>query len=302
MRILILTGLALGLLPTSKVLAGDPKFDFTKPEPPKDEKAEQGVEWTAAAEAGAIFTTGNSQTTTITSAFKASRKAKENKLSIEAALAYARSGIRTLVDQNGNGLVDSEAEIGETNTTTAETLSGKLRYDRFLTEHNSLFAALLASRDIPAGKELVLGGQLGYSRLLYKTKKTEVSSEIGYDFSREDLTVGDPVAIHSVRVFAGAKSKMGDGVDAEASIEALSNLNEETLPTGRDGKALKDTRINGHTAISAKIGKDLAVQTAFDIKFDNRPGPLAIKNLAPDFVPEATKLDTIFKASLIYSF
>jgi len=37
-------------------------------------------------------------------------------------------------------------------------------------------------------------------------------------------------------------------------------------------------------------------------KYDNRPGPLGVKNLAPGFVPEASSLDTIMKASLIYTF
>ncbi len=302
MRDLILASFILCTLGAGVAEADDPKFDFAKPEPTPDEPATPDVEWNANAEAGAIFTTGNSQTTTMTAAFKTSRKAAMNKLALEASAAYARSAIRTLVDQNGNGLVDNEAEIDSVKTTTAETLGSKVRYDRFLTQHNSLFVAVLGSRDLPAGKELVLGAQVGYSRLLYKSTKTEVSSEIGYDFSREQLTVGDPVAIHSARAFAGAKSTMSEGVDAEGSIELLSNLSEETLPTGKDGSAFKDTRVNAHVALSAKVGKDLAVQTAFDVKYDNRPGPLAIKDLAPGFVPEATKLDTILKASLIYTF
>ena len=62
-----------------------------------------------------------------------------------------------------------------------------------------------------------------------------------------------------------------------------------------------DTRVNGHLGISAKLTRSLAVQTALDIKYDNRPGPLAIKNLAMGFVPEAANLDTIMKASLIYT-
>ncbi len=47
---------------------------------------------------------------------------------------------------------------------------------------------------------------------------------------------------------------------------------------------------------------NLAIQTSVEAKFDNRPGPLKIANLAPGFVPEASSLDTIMKASLIYSF
>jgi hypothetical protein len=47
---------------------------------------------------------------------------------------------------------------------------------------------------------------------------------------------------------------------------------------------------------------NLAFQTSVEAKYDHRPGPLGIKNLAMGFVPEASKLDTIMKASFIYTF
>jgi hypothetical protein len=62
------------------------------------------------------------------------------------------------------------------------------------------------------------------------------------------------------------------------------------------------TRLNLKVAISAKIGLNLAFQTSVEAKYDHRPGPLGIKNLAMGFVPEASKLDTIMKASFIYTF
>ncbi|HLL26006.1 MAG TPA: DUF481 domain-containing protein, partial [Kofleriaceae bacterium] len=163
-----------------------------------------------------------------------------------------------------------------------------------------LFVAALASRDKPAGKEKTLGAQLGYSRQLYKTKFTEAVAELGYDFSREDLTAGDSLSIHSARAFVGYKSELTEGTTVDASLEALTNLNEETLPTGADGGPGKDTRLIAKVGVSAKIGKNLAVQTSIELKYDHRPGPLPIKNLAPGFVPEASSLDTMVKASLIY--
>lgn len=281
-------------------LADDPKFTFGKAEDakPADKK---DVEWAGTAEAGAIFTTGNSETTTLTAGGKVSRKAGKDRVSLEASAAYARSGIRVIDDQNGNGTIDNTDEITTQSTVTAEQVSGKARYDRFLTEHNSLFAALLASRDLPAGKELVLGGQIGYMRQLHKSEHSEVTGEFGYDFAREDLTAGDPLAIHSLRAFVGAKATPSEGVEVDGSVEALSNLNTLDLPTGADGGPFQDTRVNGHVGITAKIGKRLAVQTAIDAKYDHRPGPLQVKGLADGFVPAATKLDMIMKASLIYT-
>jgi hypothetical protein len=287
------------LLAAGPALAGDPKFEYGKHDELKDVKT---PEWTAAAEGGLVLTTGNSETTTITGGFKASRKSGDNKLAIEASGAFAKSGIRVLDDRNGNGVIDDNSEIKTVETTTTEQLASKLRYDRFLTDFNSLFIAALAARDVPAGKDSVLGGQVGYSRRLYKSKVSETVAEIGYDFSREDLTTGDPVSIHSGRVFLGHKAAMTEGALLDASVEGLTNFNRETLPTGKDGAAFRDTRVNLKIAIQAKIGENLAFQTSIEAHFDNRPGPLAIKPLAMGFVPEASSVDTIMKASLIYTF
>ena len=279
--------------------ADDPKFVFGKKDDLKDVK---DVEWAATAEAGLVITTGNSETRTVTAAAKASRKDGDNKLSVEGSIAYARATVRQLNDMNGNGLIDDPSEIQSVTTTTAETFAGKLRYDRFLTEFNSVFVAALAARDLPAGKESVFGAQLGYSRRLYKSKEIEAVGEFGYDFSRENLVVGSPVAIHSARLFVGYKQTLIEGTALDTSLELLTNLNKETLPTGKDGSAFKDTRVNAKFAVLSKLGKSLSVQTALELHYDNRPGPLAIKNLAMGFVPEAEALDTILKAGLIYVF
>ena len=276
-----------------------PKFEFGKSE--EVEKVKD-VEWTAQAEAGIVFTTGNAETTTATGGLKASRKTGQNKLSLEGSLTYAKSGIRVLRDNNANGMIDDGSEITTEETTTAETYAAKARYDRFLTKFNSLFVAVLASRDRPAGKEKVLGAQAGYSRQLFKSKTAEAVAEIGYDYSHEDLVTGNSNSIHSARGYLGYKAEMTEGTTLDAAFEVLTNLNKETLPTGEDGSAGKDTRLNARLAISSKIGKSLAVQTSIEAKYDNRPGPLPIKGLAMGFVPEASNLDTIMKASLIYTF
>jgi len=290
---------AAAILCGSLAYADDPKFEYGK----ADELAKvKGTEWAASAEAGVVFTTGNSETTTGSAGFKASRKKAKNKLAIEGSATYASAGVRVLADKNGNGMIDSAAEITTQNQTTAESLAGKLRYDRFLTEFNSLFIAALVSRDTPAGKQLVLAGQVGYSRRLYKSKTAEAVAEIGLDYDNENLVVGDNLSFVSARAFTGYKADMSEGVTFETSAELLTNLNSETLPTGKDGGIGQDTRFNFKAGISAKIGKNLAFSSTLEAKYDHRPGPLALKNLAMGFVPEATALDTIMKASLIYTF
>jgi hypothetical protein len=106
----------------------------------------------------------------------------------------------------------------------------------------------------------------------------------------------------------GHKAVLGEGAQLDANIEVLTNLNREDLTTTDangnkvDGGPLKDTRINSKVAISARLGINLAFQTALELHYDNRPGPLPVKDLAMGFQPEASTIDTIMKVSFIYTF
>ncbi len=138
---------AVGLLAIATPAAAQ-KFEFGKAE--EVEKVEV-VDWTAVAEAGLVVTTGNSETTTATGTAKASRLDKWNKLALELGFAYARSSVLFVSDDNLDGAI-SEDEIDETESTTAKSWNAKIRYDRFLTAHNSLYVAALAAADEPAGE------------------------------------------------------------------------------------------------------------------------------------------------------
>src|SRR5438128_1031613 len=96
------------IMVAAPVASAQAKFEFGKAE--EVEKVKD-VEWTAQAEAGIVFTTGNAETTTATAGLKASRKTGQNKLSLEGSLTYAKSGIRVLRDNNANGMIDDESEI-----------------------------------------------------------------------------------------------------------------------------------------------------------------------------------------------
>ena len=140
-----------------------PKFEYGKSDDVKDVK---GTEWDATAEAGVVLTSGNSRITTVTGGFKATRKQAKNKFSAEAAGAFARTSNLVANDVNGDMVLQSD-EFRREDKDSAKNVAAKLRYDRFLTEKNSLFIAALAGADPLAGKDLTAGGQVGYSRLLY---------------------------------------------------------------------------------------------------------------------------------------
>ena len=275
-----------------------PKFEYGKADEVKDVKA---TEWDATAEAGLVFTTGNGRTTTITAGAKASRKQKENKFSLEAAATLARASNLVAKDLNGDMMLNAN-EVERQDSTSAQNYLVKLRYDRFLSEFNSIFIAALGGGDVVAGKDFAGGGQLGYARLLYKTERHELSAELGYDFSYEDYVddAADALSIHSARGLVGYKGKLSDTTSVDASAEVLANVNEQSDTVA----AFEDIRANLVGNISAKLSKSMALSFGIAAKFDNVPAPLSIKGFALDAnnPPEALKLDTTTKASLIITF
>lgn len=307
MKISLLASTCALTLGIASLAHAQPKFEFGKADDVKDVK---DTEWTATAEAGLVFTTGNSRTTTVSGALKAARKQKQNKLSIEASGTFAKAstiGVAAFRDHDGDGMNDPMTEpliqddLIRTDKVSAQSYNAKLRYDRFLTEFNSLFVAALGGADEVAGKDFVGGGQAGYSRLLYKTEKHEIAGELGYDFSRESFvdTTNEPINIHSARGFLGYKGKLSETTSVDGSLEVLGNLNEQPGTS-----VMEDIRATGIGSLSTKLTKSVSFAFSLTAKFDNVPASVSFAgytNSTTD-APEALKLDTTTKASLIINF
>ncbi|HJZ87250.1 MAG TPA: DUF481 domain-containing protein [Polyangia bacterium] len=260
------------------------------------------------------MTSGNSRTTTFTLGLSASRKEAGNKFALDAGAAYARSSILVFQDTNGNGAID-RGELRRQDQTTANSWFTKARYDRFLSEHNSAYLSALASADQPAGKDFVGGGQIGYSRQLFKTDQHELVAELGYDLSYESyLTpVDSSVTIHSARIFVGHTSKLTDATSAFANVEALLNLNSESTLNADDDTGmtktvdpLSDTRVNIKAGLTTTLWKNISFSFGFTLKYDHNPAPLPAPKGAPayaaGFQPFADTVDTITEAALIVNF
>lgn len=299
---------AIASLLGGRAFAQDPKFQFGKPEEVKE------VEWKAQAKMGLVLTTGNSQNTTFTAGTSLSRKEKENKFSFDAGLAYAKSSIFVLNDLNMNGTIDNRMELQRLDSTTANQWFAKARYDRFFTEHNSAYVSANFAGDEVAGKDLDAGGQIGYSRQLYKDDKHESIAELGYDFMYEKLSASpDAVIVHSARIFLGHTSKLTASTAVFANFEVLFNLNTEDKAfrqVAMDMKALgvdafDDTRINAKAGLTTTLWKNISFAFSYALKYDHAPAPLPAPKgtmFAPDFVPFAETLDTITEAALVVNF
>ncbi|HET6281907.1 MAG TPA: DUF481 domain-containing protein [Polyangia bacterium] len=308
---LVLLSLSLSLV---RPAAGqtNPKFEFAKPEEVK------AVEWKAQAKGGLLLTTGNSHTTNGSVGASASRKAGGNKLALEGALAYGRSTVLTPVF--GDAMNPNQiTELDERSVETTNSWLARGRYDRFFTTNNSGYATAQAAADKVAGKSFFGGGQVGYSRQLWKSEMHLVLAEIGYDFSYETY-VAQPgktlaaISVHSARVFVGETLKLTATTGLSGSVEALVNLNTEdkaiSVSTRTPGvDPFKDTRVVGKLGVTTTLLKSLSMSLGFTLRYDQNPAPRPVPSgspagagFAPTFQPFAETVDTQTEATLVYTF
>jgi hypothetical protein len=313
------------LLAAPALAQTNPTFTFAKPDAPKAADATKpgtppppAVEWKAMAKAGFTMTSGNSQTTGFVAAGNVSRKEGNNKVAFDANAAYGRSNVITPVYDNP-AAPSAITAIDRTDIETTNNWLVKGRYDRFFTANNSGYAAASGAADKIAGKSFYGGGQLGYSRQVYKSAMHLLLAELGYDYSFEQyvqtgMTTPPSVSIHSARLFAGETLTLTKAMGVTASIEALFNLNKETkalnASNGASGvDAFHDTRINAKVGFTTTLMSKLSIGFAFTLKYDQNPAPLPVPpgvpggvGFAMGFQPFADKVDTQTEATLIYTF
>ena len=248
-----------------------------------------------------------------------SRKQGNNKLALDAGLAYGNSNILMAhADDPNMPTVINRIDRQEVVTTNNWFTRG--RYDRFFTANNAGYASAQVGADKVAGKSFIGGGQVGYSRQLVKNDHHLLVAELGYDLSHERYVQQpnktlDPVTIHSARIFVGETAKITQTSGATASVETFLNLNSEPAAlnynTGTPGVgAFHDTRVIGKIGLTATIFKSLSAALGFTLRYDQNPAPLPIPSNAPPGSsysptlpqPFAEKTDTITEATVIYTF
>jgi hypothetical protein len=291
------------------------------PPPPPPAPPVNPVEWKAQSKGGMLLTSGNSDSKNFTFGVNGFRKVGNNKLALEGGLAYGTSNatVARMDDPNNPNIITS---LDHQQVVSTNNMAAKGRYDRFLTEHNTVYASGQAAADKVAGKTFFGGGQVGYSRLLVEDKWNLVVAELGYDFSYERYIqqagqTADPVEIHSARVLVGETLSLSKETGVTASVEALFNLNTETKAinvntnTGSTGvKAFKDTRVNAKVGLSTNLWKSLSFGFSFALKYDQNPAPRPIPKTAPagasfnptDSIAYSDKVDTLTEATFIYTF
>lgn len=205
---------------------------------------------------GTAFSYGNTRSLAVNlaSAFLIRRRA--NVFTADVGWVYGYSSVRA----------DDAVEFPSW-TETGNDLTGRVRYDRFLTDDDALFVVLRARRDQFAGLDSRLTGQLGYLRNFFAEEHHRFWGEIGYDltydnFSPNDLLVdGDNFRVlHSARLFLGYENRRSDTFSYVTGLEALMDV---TDPGHIRAEWLHQVR--------SKLASWLEVSLDVTLRFDSLP-------------------------------
>jgi hypothetical protein len=188
---------------------------------------------------------------------------------------------------------------------TTENAQGRLRYDRYILKHMSLFLIGTGRHDRFQGLDFRLNIDPGLKYLFLDEKTTSLWGEIGYDFQydiRRDDSLGvvdamgapviDPATglqeelpktatDHSGRLFVGFRHAFNEAVILSWGIEYLQSLLASTE---------HDARLNYDALFSAKVSKTLSLGFGISARYDAHP------------LPGKVDMDTSTTISLIYAF
>jgi putative salt-induced outer membrane protein YdiY len=225
---------------------------------PVEDPAE-GTDTHLTAEAGGTYTSGNAAFYAVTALAKFDHTwAERNKFSANAGFQFGGSK----VDANLDGFLDAD-ERATPYEENARRIAGEVRYDRFLTDHDALYALAGAFHDPWAGYDLRSHEQIGYSRLLVKTENTQFRAELGADVAQENYVTGvvpNYEDILAARILLGLDVKFNEHTGFSETFETYENVLE-----------FEDVRILNTATFTSTLTKVLALKLSHILAWDNVP-------------------------------
>ncbi|MEN0066037.1 MAG: DUF481 domain-containing protein [Myxococcota bacterium] len=210
------------------------------------------------AELGFTYVSGNAVLITLNGGTAFSHRWKKNRFQVPITLNVGQS----IADADGNGSLDAEErELGLQEN--ARRFIAEPRYDRFLSERDSLFLVVGFLHDPFLGYLARPHEMIGYSRLLIDKEKTSLSAEIGFDFAQEFYVEGtDPNSqlIYAARLQSAFQQKLNDNVSFADTLEIFENVVD-----------LQDFRLLNTATFSSKLSDALSLNLSHKLLFDNVP-------------------------------
>ncbi|MDF3068744.1 MAG: Peptide chain release factor [Polyangiaceae bacterium] len=282
-RITSLAGMAFGLALAGHAAAQTPKGlmeqktatsgttdvakgGFEKVTKPADQKEATELKLSA----GGLLATGNSRSMAATGSGMLRLRRQLNEYSANIAANYGRAAPTQADDMQ----------------TSVSNIQGRIRYDRFLSEHWSLFVAQSARKDRFQGLELRLNFDPGLAFYFFDEDKHRLWVEAGYDL-QYDIRENDALRVapapktetrHSARGFLGYENNINEVLRFHTGVEYIQSVQES-----------RNWRLNWDTGITSAISNKFSFATTFSLRYDNNP------------LVGVRKLDTLTALNLVYT-
>lgn len=244
------------------------KGGFEKVTKPADQKEATELKLSA----GGLLATGNSRSMAATGSGTLRLRRQLNEYSANIAANYGRSAPTPADDMQ----------------TSVSNIQGRVRYDRFLSEHWSLFVAQSARKDRFQGLALRLNFDPGLAYYFFDEDKHRLWAEAGYDLQydiRENAALrASPTPIdktetrHSARGFLGYENNINEVLRFNTGVEYIQSVQES-----------KNWRLNWDTGITSAISNKFSFATTFSLRYDNNP------------LAGVRKTDTLTALNLVYT-
>ena len=216
--------------------------------------------------AGAIFTTGNTQSLNVSAASQTLYRVRR----------FANSWRLGAYFNRVNSTTSSTTAVG----TIAKYIYGVYRLDYYFLPLTTVYLGGGGYTDEVKDIDLAWQGFTGISHFLIRTKKTSLNIAGGYNFTYENRAFpSSNQRIHAATIQVSYLQEFNEHVSFLQDVSYLQNV-----------KSGKDVRVNSDTELKVKLIKHLALVLGFHVRFDNRP---AI---------DKKKLDTISDVSLALTF
>lgn len=236
---------------------------FVEPAAPLPEpvaKTERDLE----AALGGAWAAGNTDSRTLTGSIDGAIRWDRNQVGAHGELTVGSARM----DQDGDGVLSPD-EREEDRVQTARRGDVQLRYDRFLSDRNSLYVLGGGFTDPYAGYDSRFNAQSGYSHLLLYAEDSEdeavtsLSAEVGFDAAHEDYTEGvvpGQGMKYSARGAMGFARSLTDSVDVGSDVEVFVNVTDP-----------KDTRLISDTAVTNALTETMSLKLTYTLTYDTDP-------------------------------
>lgn len=276
--------------------ASDEEAEVADEPAPEAEIAEEpGPTTTLGAEFGGSYTVGNAWVVNVVGGVDFSHKWGKNLFGATASTNLNLAKI----DTDGSGTL-SEEERAAPPTWTSQRVRAGLRYDRSLTDKDSLFVAGGVEHDRFAGLLWRFNESVGYRRALVATERTSLNTEVGLSYNQENFvtsTDGEGNLLNdavldahymAARVFFGFRHAFNDAVQIGNDLEMIEPI-VGTFSVVDTPTNWEDFRLNNSLFLQAKVSDRFSVRLSSTLLFDNQP------------VPGFVKLDHITAVTLVAS-